>query len=74
MNVASICRRTLRTRLFHRASPAAQQRLAELLADRAKGDGVDGAAVDRLQARYGFAKSEAEREIEAWMKAQRHAA
>jgi uncharacterized protein YjbJ (UPF0337 family) len=30
--------------------------------------------VDRLQARYGFAKSEAEREIEAWMKAQRHAA
>jgi len=30
--------------------------------------------VDRLQARYGFAESEAEREIEAWMKAQRHAA
>jgi uncharacterized protein YjbJ (UPF0337 family) len=28
----------------------------------------------RLQARYGFAKAEAEREIEAWMKAQRHAA
>ncbi len=27
----------------------------------------------RLQARYGFAKAEAEREIEAW-KAQRHAA
>src|SRR5208283_1757487 len=30
--------------------------------------------VRRLQARYGFAKAEAEREIEAWMKAQRHAA
>ncbi|MGC2122829.1 MAG: CsbD family protein [Xanthobacteraceae bacterium] len=30
--------------------------------------------VRRLQARYGFAKSEAEREIEAWMKAQRRAA
>ena len=28
----------------------------------------------RLQARYGFAKAEAEREIEAWMKAQRNAA
>ncbi len=28
----------------------------------------------RLQARYGFARGEAEREIEAWMKAQRHAA
>jgi len=30
--------------------------------------------VGRLQARYGFAKSEAEREIDAWMKTQRHAA
>jgi uncharacterized protein YjbJ (UPF0337 family) len=28
----------------------------------------------RLQARYGFAKAEADREIEAWIKAQRHAA
>jgi uncharacterized protein YjbJ (UPF0337 family) len=28
----------------------------------------------RLQARYGFAKAEAEREIEAWLKAQRYAA
>jgi uncharacterized protein YjbJ (UPF0337 family) len=28
----------------------------------------------RLQARYGFAKAEAEREIEAWMRAQRNAA
>jgi len=28
----------------------------------------------RLQARYGFAKAEAEREIEAWMKALRRAA
>lgn len=28
----------------------------------------------RLQARYGFAKAEAAREIEAWMKAQRRAA
>ena len=30
--------------------------------------------IRRLQARYGFAKAEAEREIEAWMKAQRRAA
>ena len=30
--------------------------------------------VGRLQARYGCAKTEAEREIEAWTKAQRHAA
>jgi uncharacterized protein YjbJ (UPF0337 family) len=30
--------------------------------------------VRRLQARYGFAKTEAEREIEAWMKTQRYAA
>ena len=30
--------------------------------------------VGRLQARYGFAKTEADREIEAWTKAQRHAA
>lgn len=28
----------------------------------------------RLQARYGFAKAEAEREIEAWIRAQRNAA
>ena len=28
----------------------------------------------RLQARYGFGKREAEREIEAWVKARRHAA
>ena len=28
----------------------------------------------RLQARYGFAKAEAEREIDAWMKTQRYAA
>jgi len=28
----------------------------------------------RLQARYGFAKAEAAREIEAWIKAQRRAA
>ena len=28
----------------------------------------------RLQARYGFAKAEAEREIEAWMRSLRHAA
>jgi uncharacterized protein YjbJ (UPF0337 family) len=27
-----------------------------------------------LQARYGFARAEAEREIDAWMKTQRHAA
>jgi uncharacterized protein YjbJ (UPF0337 family) len=30
--------------------------------------------VRRLQERYGFAKSEAEREIEAWMRTQRNAA
>lgn len=30
--------------------------------------------IKRLQARYGFAKSEAEREIDAWMKTQRYAA
>ncbi len=30
--------------------------------------------VRRLQARYGFAKAEAEREIEAWLKAQPRAA
>lgn len=28
----------------------------------------------RLQARYGFDRAEAEREIDAWLKAQRHAA
>jgi uncharacterized protein YjbJ (UPF0337 family) len=27
--------------------------------------------VGRLQARYGFAKAEAEREVEAWMRSQR---
>jgi uncharacterized protein YjbJ (UPF0337 family) len=30
--------------------------------------------IGRLQARYGFAKGEAEREIEAWVRAQRRAA
>ena len=30
--------------------------------------------IDRLQARYGFAKAEAAREVEAWIRAQRHAA
>jgi uncharacterized protein YjbJ (UPF0337 family) len=30
--------------------------------------------INRLQARYGFAKAEAEREIEAWMRSQRNAA
>jgi len=30
--------------------------------------------VGRLQARYGFGKAEAEREIEAWVRAQRNAA
>jgi uncharacterized protein YjbJ (UPF0337 family) len=30
--------------------------------------------VARLQERYGFARGEAEREIEAWIKAQRNAA
>jgi uncharacterized protein YjbJ (UPF0337 family) len=30
--------------------------------------------IGRLRARYGFAKAEAEREIEAWMRSQRHAA
>ena len=30
--------------------------------------------IGRLQARYGFAKAEAEREAEAWMRAQRRAA
>jgi uncharacterized protein YjbJ (UPF0337 family) len=30
--------------------------------------------IGRLQARYGFAKAEAEREIEAWIRAQRNAA
>jgi uncharacterized protein YjbJ (UPF0337 family) len=29
---------------------------------------------NRLRARYGFARAEADREIEAWTKAQRHAA
>jgi uncharacterized protein YjbJ (UPF0337 family) len=28
--------------------------------------------VGRLQARYGFAKAEAEREVEAWVRAQRN--
>jgi uncharacterized protein YjbJ (UPF0337 family) len=30
--------------------------------------------VARLQERYGFAKAEAEREVVAWMRSQRHAA
>ena len=30
--------------------------------------------IGRLQARYGFAKAEAAREVEAWVRAQRHAA
>ena len=30
--------------------------------------------VGRLRARYGFARAEAEREIEAWIKSQRNAA
>ena len=30
--------------------------------------------VKRLQARYGFSKNEAQREIEAWVKTQRYAA
>jgi uncharacterized protein YjbJ (UPF0337 family) len=30
--------------------------------------------VKRLQARYGFARGEAEREIDAWLKIQRRAA
>jgi uncharacterized protein YjbJ (UPF0337 family) len=30
--------------------------------------------VKRLQARYGFSKNEAEREIDAWVKTQRYAA
>lgn len=30
--------------------------------------------VARLQERYGFVKVEAEREVDAWMKTQRHAA
>lgn len=30
--------------------------------------------IDRLQARYGFAKAEAAREAEAWIRAQRRAA
>jgi len=30
--------------------------------------------IGRLQARYGFGKSEAEREVEAWLRAQRNAA
>ena len=30
--------------------------------------------VKRLQARYGFGKNEAQREIDAWVKTQRHAA
>ncbi len=30
--------------------------------------------VDRLRVRYGFAKAEAEREVEAWVRSQRRAA
>lgn len=36
--------------------------------------GRRAALVERLRARYGFAKAEAEREIEAWMKTQGRAA
>jgi len=36
--------------------------------------GRRGELIGRLQARYGFAKAEAEREVEAWLKAQRSAA
>ncbi len=42
--------------------------------DRARVGGCREELAKRLQARYGFARGEAEREIEAWMKAQRHAA
>jgi len=42
--------------------------------DLARVGGCREELVKRLQARYGFARGEAEREIEAWMKAQRHAA
>jgi uncharacterized protein YjbJ (UPF0337 family) len=38
-------------------------------------DGKREELIGRLQARYGFAKAEAEREIEAWLKSQKaHAA
>jgi hypothetical protein len=30
--------------------------------------------ISRLQARYGFAKAEAAREVEAWLRSQRRAA
>jgi uncharacterized protein YjbJ (UPF0337 family) len=30
--------------------------------------------IGRLRARYGFAKAEADREVEAWVRSQRHAA
>jgi uncharacterized protein YjbJ (UPF0337 family) len=36
--------------------------------------GRRGELSNRLQARYGFAKAEAEREIEAWVRSQRNAA
>jgi uncharacterized protein YjbJ (UPF0337 family) len=36
--------------------------------------GRRAALVERLRARYGFAKTEAEREVDAWMKTQRRAA
>jgi len=36
--------------------------------------GRRAALIDRLQARYGFARAEAEREAEAWIRAQRRAA
>ena len=36
--------------------------------------GRRGELVKCLQARYGFSKNEAEREIEAWVKTQRYAA
>jgi uncharacterized protein YjbJ (UPF0337 family) len=36
--------------------------------------GRRGELIGRLQARYGFARVEAEREIEAWLRSQRNAA
>jgi uncharacterized protein YjbJ (UPF0337 family) len=36
--------------------------------------GRRAALIDRLQARYGFARAQAEREAEAWIRAQRRAA
>jgi uncharacterized protein YjbJ (UPF0337 family) len=36
--------------------------------------GRRGELISRLQARYGFAQSEAEREVGAWLRSQRYAA